>query len=60
MGETPVATAGFRPNIVLSGLQAHDEDRLALLHLAAESGPVRLKLVKPCPMLATAALSPLA
>jgi uncharacterized protein YcbX len=41
--------ARFRPNIVLSGLQAHDEDRLSWLSLATPSGPVRLKLVKPCP-----------
>ena len=45
----PVAMARFRPNIVLSGLQAHDEDRLTWLSLATPSGPVRLKLVKPCP-----------
>jgi uncharacterized protein YcbX len=48
-GQAPVAMARFRPNIVLSGLQAHDEDRLAWLQLDAEGGPVRLKLVKPCP-----------
>jgi uncharacterized protein YcbX len=48
-GEVPAAMARFRPNIVLSGLQAHDEDRLAWLQLDAEGGPVRLKLVKPCP-----------
>jgi uncharacterized protein YcbX len=48
-GQTPVRMARFRPNIVLSGLQAHDEDRLAWLQLDAEGGPVRLKLVKPCP-----------
>lgn len=49
VGQAPVPMARFRPNIVLSGLQAHDEDRLAWLHLATDSGPVRLKLVKPCP-----------
>ena len=48
-GQAPVPMARFRPNIVLSGLQAHDEDRLAWLHLATDGGPVRLKLVKPCP-----------
>lgn len=48
-GEVPAAMARFRPNIVLSGLQAHDEDRLAWLNLVTPSGPVRLKLVKPCP-----------
>ena len=48
-GQAPVPMARFRPNIVLSGLQAHDEDRLTWLNLATASGPVRLKLVKPCP-----------
>lgn len=48
-GQAPVTMARFRPNIVLSGLHAHDEDRLAWLQLDAEGGPVRLKLVKPCP-----------
>ena len=48
-GQATVPMARFRPNIVLSGLQAHDEDRLAWLHLATDSGLVRMKLVKPCP-----------
>lgn len=34
----------FRPNIVLSGLDAWDEDRIATLRI----GTARLKLVKPC------------
>jgi uncharacterized protein YcbX len=38
----------FRPNIVLEGVQAHDEDRLDTLSIAAESGDVRLRPVKPC------------
>jgi uncharacterized protein YcbX len=39
----------FRPNIVLAGLEAQDEDRLDVLHIAAEGGEVRLRPVKPCP-----------
>jgi uncharacterized protein YcbX len=46
-GQAPVGIERFRPNIVLEGLEAHDEDRLALLQVAAD-GPVRLKPVKPC------------
>jgi uncharacterized protein YcbX len=34
----------FRPNIVLRGLKAWDEDRIVMLRI----GTVRLKLVKPC------------
>lgn len=47
-GHTPVTMARFRPNIVISGVDAHDEDRLAQLQIATETGPVTLALVKPC------------
>ena len=40
--------ARFRPNIVLAGLDAHDEDHLDEIVFDADEGPVRLKLVKPC------------
>jgi uncharacterized protein YcbX len=46
-GHAPVGIERFRPNIVLSGLQAHDEDRVAMFEVAAGS-PVRLQPVKPC------------
>lgn len=52
-GHAAVGIERFRPNIVLSGLQAHDEDRLQTLDivtgLATEAGLVQLKPVKPCP-----------
>jgi len=39
----------FRPNLVLGGLEAHDEDRLAELVFALGAGAeVRLQPVKPC------------
>jgi uncharacterized protein YcbX len=47
-GHAPVGIERFRPNIVLDGLLAHDEDRLDLLAIAAEA-PVQLRPVKPCP-----------
>ena len=47
-GQARVTMARFRPNVVLSGVQAHDEDRLAQLQIFTESGPVTLALVKPC------------
>lgn len=47
-GQAPVGIERFRPNIVLDGLEAHDEDRLDLLRIAAD-GPVELQPVKPCP-----------
>jgi uncharacterized protein len=46
-GHPPVGMERFRPNIVLSGLQAHDEDRLDRLELPG-SEPVLLQPVKPC------------
>ncbi len=47
-GEAPVTLARFRPNLVLDGLEAHDEDHLDEIVLDGADGRVRLKLVKPC------------
>lgn len=47
-GAAPVTMQRFRPNLVLSGLDAHGEDHLDEIHFATPDGPVRLKLVKPC------------
>jgi uncharacterized protein YcbX len=46
-GHAPVGMERFRPNIVLSGIEAHDEDRVAMFDVAADQ-PVRLQPVKPC------------
>lgn len=47
-GHAPVGIERFRPNIVLAGFDAHDEDRVETLAIAA-SEPVILRPVKPCP-----------
>jgi uncharacterized protein len=47
-GGAPVTMQRFRPNLVLDGLAAHDEDHLDEITFDTESGAVRLKLVKPC------------
>ena len=47
-GHAAVGVERFRPNVVLEGIEAHDEDRVGLLRVAADQ-PVVLKLVKPCP-----------
>ncbi|GAC1534092.1 MAG: MOSC N-terminal beta barrel domain-containing protein [Ramlibacter sp.] len=47
-GHAPVGIERFRPNLVLAGGEAHDEDRVTELHVAADHA-VRLQLVKPCP-----------
>lgn len=44
----PVTMERFRPNLVLDGLDAHDEDFVDELAFETADGPVRLKLVKPC------------
>ncbi len=48
-GLVTVGMERFRPNVVLAGLQAHDEDRLNILDIATESGSAQVKPVKPCP-----------
>ena len=48
-GDAAVGIERFRPNIVLAGLQAHDEDRLHELRIATAEGEVVLRPVKPCP-----------
>ncbi|VTU40563.1 putative Fe-S protein [Variovorax sp. PBS-H4] len=47
-GHAAVGIERFRPNIVLAGLEAHDEDRVELLHVRTEEGEARLQPVKPC------------
>ncbi len=47
-GHESVGIERFRPNIVLAGLQAHDEDRLDVLRIAAAQ-EVLLRPVKPSP-----------
>ena len=42
--ETPLPMNRFRPNIVLAGVDAYDEDHIDSI----ECGGVTLKLVKPC------------
>ena len=47
-GSAAVSMARFRPNLVLAGLEAHDEDRVAHFHVDAEPSVVSLRPVKPC------------
>ncbi|MCY7314356.1 MAG: MOSC N-terminal beta barrel domain-containing protein [Rubrivivax sp.] len=47
-GNAPVTMQRFRPNLVLAGLQAHDEDHLHEIVITTDGGPVTLRLVKPC------------
>jgi uncharacterized protein YcbX len=47
-GRGPVGIERFRPNIVLGGVEGHDEDRVEELRIETPEGAVRLKPVKPC------------
>ncbi|HEY2257110.1 MAG TPA: MOSC N-terminal beta barrel domain-containing protein [Variovorax sp.] len=47
-GHAAVGIERFRPNIVLAGIEAHDEDRADTLHVTTAEGEVRMQPVKPC------------
>lgn len=47
-GQPAVDMRRFRPNLVLEGLEAHDEDHVDRLEIDTGQGTVQLRLVKPC------------
>lgn len=47
-GAPAVDMRRFRPNLVLDGLSAHDEDHIDRLEIDTPQGVVELALVKPC------------
>lgn len=47
-GQAAVTMQRFRPNLVLDGLEAFDEDHIDEITIQAAEGPIRLRLVKPC------------
>jgi uncharacterized protein YcbX len=47
-GHAAVGIDRFRPNVVLAGLDAHDEDRMDLLRVDSPEQEVHLQPVKPC------------
>lgn len=48
-GIDPVGADRFRPNVVIAGVQAHDEDSMQSMLVQTPSGPIECALVKPCP-----------
>ena len=48
-GHAAVGIERFRPNVVLAGLEPHDEDRIYAMRIAPDTREVMLRLVKPCP-----------
>lgn len=47
-GQVAVEMVRFRPNIVLGGVESHDEDRLGPMHIETAEGVARIETVKPC------------
>jgi len=48
-GHGAVGVERFRPNIVLAGVQAQDEDRVGTMTIATSEGEAQLRPCKPCP-----------
>lgn len=47
-GHAPVGVERFRPNVVIAGVQPHDEDRLDIIRIGVGDTLVHLEPVKPC------------
>ena len=47
-GEKAITMQRLRPNVVLTGIEAYEEDRLDTLHITTQQGEAQLKHVKPC------------
>ena len=47
-GRGAVGIERFHPNVVLLGIDAHDEDRVEMFHITTPKGVVQLQPVKPC------------
>ena len=47
-GHATVGIERFRPNIVLAGIEAQDEDRVETMHIATAEGGARIEPAKPC------------
>ncbi|RYF31311.1 MAG: MOSC domain-containing protein [Comamonadaceae bacterium] len=48
-GHEAVTMQRFRPNIVLAGVEAQDEDRMETMHVTTGEGEAQLQPAKPCP-----------
>lgn len=57
-GLPPVDARRFRPNLVLDGVDAHDEDQWREMRIKTGHGVVCIELVKPCPRCAIPDIDP--
>jgi len=48
-GHEAVGIERFRPNIVLAGIEAQDEDRVETMHIGTTEGGAQIEPAKPCP-----------
>jgi len=58
-GVDPVDVRRFRPNLVVDGLEPHEEDQLSCLTIQTKGQAIELELVKPCPRCQIPAINPL-
>ena len=47
-GHAVVEMQRFRPNLVLAGVEAHDEDRIGPMHITTDNAAAVIEAVKPC------------
>lgn len=47
-GQSAVGMERFRPNVVVDGVEAHDEDRIEMLYIDSGGAGAELQPVKPC------------
>lgn len=57
-GHPAIGMERFRHNLVLNGLDPHGEDHIHELAFDTSDGPVRLRLVKPCPRCSVPGVDP--
>lgn len=57
-GFEPIDALRFRPNIVLTGLEPHEEDFIQRLTVHSASGPIVIDMVKPCTRCAVPNIDP--
>lgn len=58
-GAQAVDALRFRPNIVVDGLQAHEEDAISMMSIECHGHTLEIELVKPCPRCQVPQINPI-